>query len=710
MQHCSIEESQIREKAEVLVSRMSLLEVFSQLLHSAPAIPHLHIPAYNWWNEGLHGAARSGTATVFPQVIGLASIFDPSLMKQIGSVVATEQRAKYNAFSRLGDRGIYKGLSVWSPNINIFRDPRWGRGQETFGEDPYLTGVLGKGYIQGLQGDDPYFLKVAACIKHFVAHSGPEAGRHSFNALVSAKDLAETYLPAFKVCVEEARVNGVMGAYSCVNGDPCCGMPMIQTLLRDTWNFSGMFISDCWAIRDFHQGHRVTKNLVESVAQAVNAGCDLNCGCEYGALESAYKQGLILESTAREECVRVMMTRLQLGLFAAETPYDDIAFDSVDCDEHADLCLAVAEKSLVLLKNEDDFLPLSPHACLRFSVIGPNADSRKVLWGNYHGTSSRNVTILEGIRSLVGEPSRVRYSEGSALDKSNVERLGEMNDRLSEAVTLMQMSDVGIVCLGLDESIEGEMHDDGNGGIAGDKRNLLLPECQRNLLKAVDAVGKPIVLILLSGGALDPEMERFGNIKAVVQGWYPGQSGGMAIARLIFGFCNPSGKLPVTFYKANANLPDFSDYSMENRTYRYFLEEPIYPFAYGLSYTRYEYSDLVIESQAGVGLQISFAINNVGKVGGEEVAFAWCHTPDKDAPIHPVLCGFVRVFISAGETTFAKIHIPYDRFSVVSDDGTIRSVSGPWDLWVGGHQPNELGNFLSGTKTIYKHCNNIHEL
>ena len=689
-----------KANAKTLIQQMDIHEMISQLRHDSPAIPRLGIPAYTWWNEGLHGAARSGTTTVFPQVIGLASIFDSDFLHTVAQVISTEQRAKYNTFSSLGDRGIYKGLSVWSPNVNIFRNPRWGRGQETFGEDPYLTSRLAVAFIRGLQGEEP-ILKTVACVKHLAAHSGPEPERHSFNAIVSKKDMTETYLPAFEAAVKEAKVNAVMGAYSAVNNEPCCGSrTLVTNLLRERWGFEGMYISDCWIIRDFHLNHKITRNQEESVAMALNAGCDLNYGCEYSALETAYQQGLITHERIKEAALRVFTSRYTLGLFSEKTQYDDLGVEDIDSEEHARLAYEASCLSLVLLKNEG-LLPLDPSKLSSLAVIGPNADSRSALWGNYHGTASRYVTVLEGIRKSISPSVKIRYSEGRGRIKPNVERLGGEEDRLSEAVAFAQASEVTILCLGLDESIEGEMYDDGNGGWAGDKTDLRLPLSQRKLLEAVAATGKPIVLILLSGGALDPEIDTFKNVSAVIQGWYPGQEGGLAISHLIFGLFSPSGRLPVTFYHAKTLLPPFSDYSMQNRTYRYCKDEDVlYPFGFGLSYTkfRYENAQAIVDTEGNI--QLSCRIQNIGRRFGKEVVQVYYMTDDTDFPPNPVLCAIKNIEMEPKEILDIQFLLQPSFFSVVRENGQKQEVKGPWKLCIGGSQPDMISRNLEAAEVV----------
>ncbi len=663
-----------RERASELVAKMTLKEMMSSLLYDSPEIKRLNIPSYNWWNEGLHGAARSGTSTVFPQAIALAAMFDKDFMRMIGNIVSTEQRAKYNAYSSHNDRGIYKGLTIWSPNINIFRDPRWGRGQETYGEDPYLTGELGSAFVDGLQGEGNVF-KSAACIKHFVAHSGPEPERHHFNAIVSKKDLEETYTPAFRRIIKRTAVDGIMGAYSAINGEPSCATKLIDELIRDQWHFDGVFISDCWALRDIHENHHLTKTPEESAALALKRGCDLNCGCTYNYLERAYSKGLINKDDIRKAAERVYTTRFELGLFDKETEYDNIPLSVIESDEHKAASLKASVSSIVLLENRDEFLPIKRE--LNIAVIGPNADSRTALHGNYHGTSSRLTTILEGVRHY---SDNVLYSEGSGLTKRNVERLARPDDRVAEAVAVAEQADVVLLALGLDERIEGEMHDDGNGGIAGDKADLRLPESQRILLDALDKVGKPIILVLLSGGALNPEIENKNNVKALLQGWYPGEYGGEAIARIIYGLECPSARLPITFYKSSEDLPAYRDYSMAGRTYRYFTKPVLYPFGYGLSYTSFSYSELEYDS---VNNAVAFFIANTGGRDGDEVTLVFAKTESEDSPSNSSLVGFIRTHLKAGESERALIELSDEAFTLVNDEGERYEKKGKWILRIG---------------------------
>ena len=583
-----------RQRAKELVGRMTLEEKASQLRYDAPAIPRLGVPAYNWWNEGLHGVARAGVATMFPQAIGTAAAFDTELLEKIGDVIAVEGRAKYNAYLEEEDRDIYKGLTFWSPNVNIFRDPRWGRGHETYGEDPYLTGELGKAFVEGLQGDGEY-LKAAACAKHFAVHSGPEAVRHKFDAKASKKDLRETYLPAFEKLVKEAGVEAVMGAYNRTNGEPCCGSKtLMEDILRGEWEFEGHYVSDCWAIRDFHTQHMITDTAEESAALALKAGCDVNCGITYLHLMKAYQDGMVTEEEITTAAERLFTTRFLLGLFD-ETEYDRIGYDRLECPEHLALADRAAAESVVLLKN-DGILPLKKEGLKTVGVVGPNANSRAALVGNYHGTSSRYITVLEGIQDVLGDDVRVYYSEGCHLFKEKVENLALRQDRISEAVAVAKNSDVVILCVGLDETLEGEEGDTGNSYASGDKVDLLLPQAQRELLEAVVKTGKPVVLVNMTGSAMDLR-DAQEHCAAVVQAWYPGARGGRVVADILFGALSPSGKLPVTFYHDTEELPDFEDYSMKNRTYRYFTGEVLYPFGYGLTYGSMELDGVKLNGQ-----------------------------------------------------------------------------------------------------------------
>ena len=596
-----------RERARELVAKMTLEEKCSQLRYDAPAIRHLGIQAYNWWNEGLHGVARSGQATVFPQAIGLAASFDTELLHEVAEVIATEGRAKYNENVKHNDRDIYKGLTFWSPNVNIFRDPRWGRGHETYGEDPYLTGKLGTAFVKGLQGDGAY-MKAAACAKHFAVHSGPEALRHEFDARPTEKDLHETYLPAFEMLVKDAGVEAIMGAYNRVDGEPSCGSDKLQSILRGEWGFQGHFVSDCWAIRDFHTGHMVTSTAEQSAALAINHGCDLNCGNTYLYVQKACEDGLVSGEKITEAAVRLFTTRYLLGLFD-ETEFDQLSYLEVESKEHLALAEKAAAESFVLLKN-NGILPLEKEKLHTIGIIGPNADSRKALIGNYHGTASRYVTVQEGLQDYLGDSVRVLTSVGCDICKDRVEGLASADDRLSEARSVAEHSDVVILCVGLNEELEGEEGDAGNSYASGDKGDLLLPESQRALMEVVAECGKPVILCLMAGSDIDLSYARE-HFDAILVLWYPGGEGGRAAAKVLFGETAPTGKLPVTFYESLEELPDFEDYTMEGRTYRYMKGKAQYPFGYGLTYGKLELTAAKIQEN-GTGADVSVTVYNSG--------------------------------------------------------------------------------------------------
>lgn len=686
------------EKAKELVSKMTLQEKAEQLTYKAPAIKHLNIPRYNWWNEGLHGVARAGTATVFPQAIGLAAMFDDEFLGEIAKIIATEGRAKYNESSKKEDRDIYKGLTFWSPNVNIFRDPRWGRGHETYGEDPYLTSKLGVAFVKGLQGEGKY-LKIAACAKHFAVHSGPEGLRHEFDAVVSQKDLHETYLPAFEACVKDADVEAVMGAYNRTNGEPCCGSKaLLKDILRGKWQFKGHVVSDCWAIADFHLYHNVTSTATESAALAITNGCDLNCGNVYLQMLLAYKEGLVTEEDITIATERLMATRIRLGMFDEECEYSKIPYEMNDCKEHNEVSLMASRKSIVMLKN-NGLLPLDKSKLKSIGIIGPNSDSELMLKGNYFGTASKYITILEGIHEAVDEDDiRVFYSEGCHLYKDRVSDLAEADDRMAEAVTVAEHSDVVVLCLGLDSSIEGEQGDAGNSDGAGDKLTLNLPGKQQELLEKVIATGKPVIVVLGAGSALTLQGQEE-NCAAILNAWYPGSHGGRAVADLIFGKCSPSGKLPVTFYKTTEELPEFTDYSMKGRTYRYMKGESLYPFGYGLTYSNVEISDLVISkiSKDFENVEVSIKISNIGDFDIEEVLQCYIKDSESEYAVDNYsLSAFKRVALNKGESKTVKMTINKKSFEVVTDAGERILDSKKFKIFVGISQPDSRSLYLTG--------------
>ncbi|MBE6753324.1 MAG: glycoside hydrolase family 3 protein [Ruminococcaceae bacterium] len=670
-----------QERAEDLVSRMTLEEKASQLRYDAPAIERLGVPEFNWWNEALHGIARAGTSTMFPQAIGLAAMFDEVGLHRIAEIISMEGRAKYNTFSAEEDRDIYKGLTFWSPNINIFRDPRWGRGHETYGEDPYLTATLGKSFVEGIQGKGKV-LRGAACAKHFAVHSGPEALRHEFDAVCNPKDMNETYLPAFKVLVD-AGVEGVMGAYNRVNGEPACASTALMDKL-DEWGFDGYFVSDCWAIRDFHTAHMVTANAEESIALALKLGCDCNCGNTYIHMMSAYEKGMVTEEDITKACVHLMRTRIRLGLFDGGTPeFDSISWDCVACKEHVAASLDSARKSMVLLKN-NGVLPIDKRKISSIGVIGPNANSIDALRANYFGVAAGYTTILQGIQQECGDDVRVYYAQGSALLADRIEPLARKNDGISEAVICAKNSDVVVLCVGLDATVEGEQGDTGNAFAGGDKIDLLLPEAQRDLMDAVLAVGKPTVVVVLTGSAMNPLADR---ADALLHAWYPGQEGGKAVADIIFGKVSPSGKLPVTFYETADLLPEFTDYSMKNRTYRYAENNVLYPFGFGLTYSEVSV-DRASYRKEGV---VTVTVTNKGEYAVDEVVQVYIRSEESEHEVlNTRLCGFKRVSLARGESKKVQIKIAPSAFEVVDNDGRRFVPGGEYSIFAGISQPDEL--------------------
>lgn len=697
--------SEYRKKAAELVSQMTLEEKVSQTLYKSVAIERLGIPAYNWWNEALHGVARAGVATVFPQAIGLGATFDEDLIEEIGDAISTEGRAKFNMQSKFEDRDIYKGLTFWAPNVNIFRDPRWGRGHETYGEDPYLTSRLGVRFVEGIQGHDEKYLKAAACAKHFAVHSGPEELRHEFDAISTKQDMYETYLPAFKACVQEAKVETVMGAYNRTNGEPCCGSKtLLQDTLRKEWGFSGHVVSDCWAIKDFHENHHVTNSAVDSAAMAMNNGCDLNCGEIFENLFAGVKAGKVSEERLDEALINLFATRMKLGVLNGESDnqFDNIPYDAIDTKEMKALNLKASKKTIVLLKNKDNLLPLDKSKLKTIGVIGPNANSRAALVGNYEGTASRYVTILEGIQDYVGDDVRVMTSEGCHLYKDRSQGLGMSRDRLSEVRGVCEASDVIIACMGLDATIEGEQGDAGNEYGSGDKPNLNLPGLQNEVLSIIAEYNKPSILILLAGSALAVDWADE-NMSAIIQGWYPGAEGGHAIADILFGEANPEGKLPLTFYSNKNNLPDFTDYSMKGRTYRYITEKPLYPFGYGLSYTKYEYGNLKASADkvSENGVMLTVDIKNAGAYDGVETVQCYVTYKNlKDATNVPnaSLKAIKKVELKAGETKNVTIELPYEAFALADEDGKYKVYEGEYEVFVGGNGPDERSAELTGSK------------
>ncbi|HAG68508.1 MAG TPA: glycosyl hydrolase [Lachnospiraceae bacterium] len=689
-----------RKKAEELVGRMTVEEAASQLLHQSPAIERLDIPEYNWWSEGLHGVARAGIATVFPQAIGMAAAFDDDFLEKEAEVIATEARAKYNAAKRHGDRDIYKGLTYWSPNINIFRDPRWGRGHETYGEDPVLTGRLGKAFIKGLQQkDEKGYLKIAACAKHFAVHSGPEALRHGFDVTPTEKDLNETYLPAFKEAVRDGEVEAVMTAYNSVFGEPCCANDrLINRILKEEWGFEGHIVSDCWAVKDMHGDHHFTKTPEESAALAVRRGCDLNCGCTYENLIFALNDGLITEEEIRSAAVRVFTTRFLLGMFDADCSYEKIPYCVVNCREHQELAVRAAENSAVLLKN-DGILPLDRSKLKSIAVIGPNAYSAKALYGNYNGDSGHFCTNLDGIREAAGDDIRIYYSKGCDIFEEQEDPLAKPGKYLSEAEEIASISDVTILCVGLDADLEGEEGDTGNAFASGDKPDLLLTASQRRLCDRITALGKPLIIVINSGSALDLSAWE-DKAGAVLQAWYSGESGGKALAEILFGDISPSGKLPVTFYYNDQKLPEFTDYHMKGRTYKFLEEKPWYPFGYGLSYSEFSYSGLKAETD-GEELALTVSLKNTGSFDATEIAEIYIRYEGEafEKPVH-YLADFRSVRLLKGEEACIGFTIKKDSFASFAENGERKLLSGSYTVFAGGSQPDERSLELTHTEPL----------
>lgn len=814
----------VDQRVNDLVSRMTLEEKASQMQDVARAIPRLNIPAYNWWNEALHGVARSGHATVFPQAIGLAATWDTDLIHRMADVVSTEARAKYNDAIQHGNTGRYYGLTFWSPNINIFRDPRWGRGQETYGEDPFLTSRIGVAFVTGLQGDDPKYLKVVSTAKHFAVHSGPETLRHREDVPISPHDFSDTYAPAFRATVMEGHADSVMCAYNSVRGVPACANQFLLGTLRDKWGFKGYVVSDCWAIHDIHQGHGFVLTLEQAAALAVIAGTDLSCGPEYASLPFAVQNRLLTPADMDLAVKRLFEARFRLGMFdpPESVPWSKLTIADNDTPAHRQLALEVARKSIVLLKNERNTLPLKS-SVKTIAVVGPNADSLPVLLGNYAGTPSTYTTILEGIRkrfqsakilTATGAPltetsaiilagaylrtggansqpgliaeyfantnlsgnaalkrvdPAVRFewnsvSPGPGVPAQNFSvrwsgelvppvdgdyRLGMDTDGgsrifldgkkiiddwaphgertmttlvhlqaghayairmeyfhygwdsaarllwlppnlIQEAVDAARKADVVVAVVGLTAQLEGEESENSDPGFfGGDRLDLDLPHPQEQLLESLAAAGKPLIVVLTSGSAVALNWTQE-HAAAILEAWYPGEEGGAAVADVLSGDYNPAGRLPVTFYKSVAQIPPFGSYSMNGRTYRYFTEQPLYPFGYGLSFSSFNYSDPKITPEqvaAGTSVTASLRVTNSSSVPGDEVVELYLTHPDIDgAPIR-ALAGFQRVHLAASASQTVTFTLQDRDLSTVDDNGIRKVVPGPVEVWIGGGQP-----------------------
>lgn len=831
----------IEKRVDDLVSRMTVSEKISQLMDEAPAIDRLGVPGYNWWNECLHGVARAGYATVFPQSISIAASWDADLVFDVASVISDEARAKHQEFVRRGERGIYQGLTFWSPNINIFRDPRWGRGHETYGEDPYLTGQMGLEFVRGLQGDDDKYLKLVATAKHFAVHSGPEPLRHEFDAKVSERDLQETYLPAFRNLVVDGGVYSVMGAYNRFRGEAACASSELFDILRNKWNFGGYVVSDCGAIADIWKYHKVVPDAAHAAAVAVKAGCDLNCGSTYKALNEAVAQGLISEEEIDVAVKRLFTARFKLGMFdpIERVAYAQIPYSVNNNAAHNTLARQAARESIVLLKNDQKTLPFSK-AINTVAVIGPNADDVQSLWGNYSGVPQNPVTVLAGVKNKLSPQTEVLYAQGCDLaegipamhavpsiylqtpdggqgleaeyfDNSNWEgeplytqvddnidfcwdidtpdprlipgaysirwtgyivapktgtysfsdwakpymtvqiedeaetggknthhaRIREQkfdmvagrkykievkyqnyygdatarllwavpqDKMLEQAVEAAKKADVVVLALGLNERLEGEeMKIQIDGFSGGDRTSLDLPAKQVELMKAIVATGKPVALVLINGSALSVNWAA-DHLPAILTAGYPGQQGGNAIADVLFGDYNPAGRLPVTYYKSVDQLPPFEDYNMDGRTYRYFNDEPLYPFGFGLSYTNFAYSNLQISDniQMNEPVTVSVEVTNTGDMDGDEVVQLYL-TDEKASTPRPIrqLEGFKRVHLKKGETKMVSFNLEARQLSMINKKD-VRVVEPGWfTVVVGGEQPGFTGRAdAASTSTV----------
>ncbi|MCK6560118.1 glycoside hydrolase family 3 C-terminal domain-containing protein [bacterium] len=680
----------LAERVQDLLSRMTRAEKISQMLHEAPAVPRLGIPAYNYWSEALHGVARNGRATVFPQAIGLAATWDVDLLQRVAAAIGDEARAKFHeTVRRRGFTGQYQGLTFWSPNINLFRDPRWGRGQETYGEDPFLTGELGAAFVRGLQGNHPRYLKAAACAKHFAVHSGPEKDRHHFDARVSLRDLHDTYLPAFKKLVTEAGVEAVMAAYNRVNGEPCCASQrLLVEILRGQWQFEGHVVSDCWALEDIHARHRFTPGPVETAALALQAGCDLSCGVTYDKIGEAIDRGLLAEADLDRALARTLRTRFKLGLFDPPemVPYTAIPPSVIGSAEHRSLALEAARKAIVLLKNQDQLLPIRPDT-RKILVTGQNAASVDALLGNYFGLNDNLTTILEGIAGRAPEGMRVTYLVGTQLHAPSV-------NPQDWAFYTPAANEVVVACLGLSPLLEGEEGEAILSPDRGDRLDLALPPVQVEFLRKLSSRGAKIVLILHGGSPIIlGEVENW--VQAILFVWYPGEAGGQAVAEILFGDASPSGRLPITFPRSLAQLPAFEDYRMPGRTYRYLTAAPLYPFGYGLSYTQFAYHDLRLPRARiapGESLPLQITVTNTGNRPGEEVVQFYLSDLQATVtvPQHKLI-GFQRVALAASESKTLTFTITPEHMMLVDEAGEQRLEPGQFRLTVGGCSPGARG-------------------
>jgi beta-glucosidase len=688
----------ISERVQDLISRMTLDEKIGQFMHSADGIPRLGIAPYNFWSEGLHGVGRNGRASVFPQVIGLSATWNPALIKAIGAAVGDEARAKFHETLRIkGKTELYQGLTIWSPNINIFRDPRWGRGQETWGEDPFLTGEMAMAYVQGLQGDDPRYLRAAACAKHYAVHSGPEKLRHGFNVQVSRRDLFSTYLPAFKKLVKQAKVESVMGAYNRVLGEPACASKLLlQDILRDEWGFSGHVVADCWALTDIHQGHHYTAGPVETAALALKNGCDLSCGCTYDHLGEAIEQGLVAESDIDLALSRVLVTRFKLGMFdpPEQVPYASTPMSVVGSKKHSTLAHRAALQSVVLLKNKDQVLPITPRVKSIF-VTGPAAASLDVLLGNYYGINDHMATLIEGIVGRIPEGIKLEYRPGCMWTQESAIPFNRAED---EAVS----ADLTIVCAGTSPLMEGEENESILTAENGDRTHIELPAVQQKFIRRLAKLGARIVLVL-TGGSPIALGDIVDLVDAILFVWYPGQEGGRAVASILFGDASPSGKLPITFPKATTDLPPFDDYDMTSRTYRYATLEPLFPFGFGLSYTSFEYQALKIVHPVNpvMGIRATVTLKNTGSFPADEVVQLYLSPLETSlpAPLYQLI-DFRRVSLKPGQVKTIRFVIDPEKLMLFDEEGKQHLAPGKFQLTAGGSSPSARGVALGAAQPV----------
>lgn len=684
------------KRANDLLSRLTLDEKVLLMQNTSPAIPRLGIKAYDWWNEALHGVGRAGLATVFPQSIGMGASFNNELLLQVFTAVSDEARAKSTQFSKNGELQRYQGLTMWTPNINIFRDPRWGRGQETYGEDPYLTAQMGMAVVRGLQGpEDQKYDKLHACAKHFAVHSGPEWNRHSFNAEdINPRDLWETYLPAFKDLVQKANVKEVMCAYNRLEGDPCCGSNrLLMQILRNEWGYQGLVVSDCGAVSDFYMdnAHKTHPDKEHASAGAVLNGTDVECGTNYASLPQAVRDGLISEESIDTSVRRLLKARFALGEMDTDVSWNSIPYSVVDSKEHRELALRMAHESIVLLQNKKNILPLTKK--MKIAVVGPNANDSVMQWGNYNGFPSHTVTLLEGIKQYIPE-AKIIFEPGCDHTSADID--------LAKSIQRIKGADVVIFAGGISPSLEGEeMSVSIPGFKGGDRETIELPAIQSRMIAELKKAGKKVVFVNFSGSAIAMPAEKE-SCDAILQVWYPGQAGGTAIADVLFGTYNPAGRLPVTFYKSTSQLPDFEDYTMKGRTYRYMTEAPLFPFGYGLSYTTFQYGNAALSAPTigyGEKVTLTIPVSNIGKKDGEEVVQVYVRRPgDTEAPSH-ALRAFKRVAIAKGQASQVEIPLLKEDFEWFdTNTNTMRPIEGEYELLYGGS--SDLNHLKSVSITV----------